>query len=65
LDYDDLNARAGKTRYGYAEPSDAAWELFEEALDPFVNEMKSVSNKPSLPLREKLPYRAVNGLSHP
>jgi len=45
LDYDDLNARAGKTRYGYVEPSDAAWELFEEALDPFVNEMKKCQQR--------------------
>jgi hypothetical protein len=40
LDMDDLSGRAGRTRYGYTEPSDAAWELFEEALDPFIYEMK-------------------------
>ena len=40
LDVDDLNGRAGRTRYGYVEPTDAAWELFEEALDPFIDEMK-------------------------
>ena len=40
LDLDDLNGRAGRTRYGYIEPTDAAWELFEEALDPFIDEMK-------------------------
>jgi len=39
LDYDDLNSRAGRTRYGYVEPVDAAWELFEEALEPYVDEM--------------------------
>ena len=35
LDMDDLNSRAGRTRYGYVEPDEAAWELFEEALNPF------------------------------
>ena len=40
LDLDDLNGRAGRTRYGYVEPADAAWELFEEALDPFIDEIK-------------------------
>ena len=40
LDLDDLNGRAGRTRHGYVEPADAAWELFEEALDPFIDEMK-------------------------
>jgi len=41
LDMDDLNGRAGRTRYGYVEPGEAAWELFEEALDPFIEEMKN------------------------
>ena len=40
LDIDDLNGRAGRTRYGYISPDEAAWDLFEEALDPFINEMK-------------------------
>jgi hypothetical protein len=40
LDLDDLSGRAGRTRHGYVEPTDAAWELFEEALDPFIHEMK-------------------------
>ena len=39
LDYDDLNGRAGRTRYGYVDPSDATWELFEEALDPFIDDL--------------------------
>jgi hydrogenase maturation factor len=40
LDFDDLNSRSGRTRHGYVEPTDAAWELFEEALEPFIDEMK-------------------------
>ena len=40
LDVEGLSGRAGGTRYGYVEPSDAAWEMFEEALDPFIDEMK-------------------------
>jgi hypothetical protein len=40
LDMDDLNGRAGRTRYGYVEPTEAAWQIFEEALDPFIDEMK-------------------------
>ena len=39
LDYDDLNGRAGRTRHGYVAPDQAAWDLFEEALTPFINEM--------------------------
>ena len=40
LDLDDLSGRSGRTEYGYVDPHDAAWGMFEEALDPFINEMK-------------------------
>jgi hypothetical protein len=40
LDYDALNARAGSHEWGYMEPSEAAWEIMEETLEPFVNDLK-------------------------
>src|SRR5260370_28050715 len=40
FDYDDLNGRAGSHSWGYVEPSEAAGELLEEAVEPFVNDMK-------------------------
>ncbi|MBI3768362.1 MAG: hypothetical protein HY271_07670 [Deltaproteobacteria bacterium] len=40
LDLEDLNARAGRTSWGYIEPTEAAWELLGEALDPFLGDMK-------------------------
>lgn len=40
FDYDDLNARAGGHSWGYVEPSEAAWELLEEAVEPFGDDMK-------------------------
>jgi hypothetical protein len=40
LDLDDLNAWAGRQRRGYVEPTEAAWELLEEALEPFLDEMR-------------------------
>ena len=40
LDVDALSGRSGRTRYGYVEPTDAAWEMFEEELEPFIYEMK-------------------------
>jgi len=48
LDYDDLNGRAGRTRHGYVEPDQAAWDLFEEALIPFIDEMAK-NHKRALP----------------
>ena len=40
FDYDDLNSRAGSHSGGYVEPTEVAWELLEEAVEPFVSQMK-------------------------
>ena len=40
LSLDDLNGRAGRHSWGYTEPTEAAWELLEEALEPFVEDMR-------------------------
>lgn len=32
---------SGSTSYGYVEPTDMAWEMFEEALEPFMEKMKN------------------------
>jgi hypothetical protein len=40
LDFDDLNARAGHHEQGYVEPSEAAWEILEEAVEPFTADIK-------------------------
>ena len=52
LDYDDLSGRSGRTRHGYVAAHDAAWELFEERLDPFIDEMKK-NQKRGLPVAAK------------
>jgi len=40
LDVDELYSRSGRTRYGYTEPNEESWVMFEEALQPFIDEMK-------------------------
>jgi repressor LexA len=40
LDIDDLNARAGPHADGYVEPTEAAWELIEEAVKPLIEDMQ-------------------------
>ena len=40
LDLDDLNSRAGRHRYGYVEPSQAAVDLVEEVVMPFIEDIK-------------------------
>jgi hypothetical protein len=39
MDIECLNGRAGSTSHGYVSPTDAAGELFEEAMAPFVVEI--------------------------
>jgi hypothetical protein len=39
LDQDDLANRAGRTRYGYVEPTEAAWQLLEGALEPWLDDI--------------------------
>lgn len=36
----DLNGRAGRHEWGYVEPTEAAWEILEETVEPFVADMK-------------------------
>jgi len=40
LDYEDLNARAGSHEWGYVEPSEAAVDILEETLEPFVEDLE-------------------------
>ena len=40
LGLDELESRAGAHSWGYTEPSEAAWELLEECVLPFIEDMK-------------------------
>lgn len=40
LDIDDLNSRAGSHADGYVEPTEAAWELIEEAVMPLIEDIQ-------------------------
>jgi len=40
LDLDDLHDRAGSHAHGYVEPTEAAWELVEEDVTPFLDDIK-------------------------
>ncbi|HVO83998.1 MAG TPA: hypothetical protein VMU60_06215, partial [Syntrophobacteria bacterium] len=37
---DAVNARAGRTSWGYVDPTEAAWWLLEEAVEGIVDDMK-------------------------
>ena len=40
LDIQDLSGRAGATRWGYTEPTEAAWQLLEESVEDFLADLK-------------------------
>lgn len=40
LTLDDLGRRAGRHRGGYTSPTEAAWELLQGAVDPFLADLK-------------------------
>lgn len=44
LEPEDVWDRSGRTREGYVEPSEAAWEIFDEALRPFRQELEKYLN---------------------
>lgn len=40
LDVEDVWKNSGRTRYGYVDPGELADEMFENALEPYVGELK-------------------------
>jgi hypothetical protein len=39
LSQEELSQHAGRTRYGYVEPTEAAWMLLEAALQPWLDDI--------------------------
>ena len=39
LSQEELSQHAGRTRYGYVEPTEAAWRLLEGALQPWLDDI--------------------------
>lgn len=42
VDIFDVYGSSGRTRYGYIEPCEKAWEMFEETLKPYMDELKKL-----------------------
>ncbi len=43
IDVEDVWDNSGATSYGYTDPGDYAWELFENALEPFEDQLKRLN----------------------
>ena len=44
IEVEELWDRSGRTRNGYIEPEETAFQMFEEALEPFFDEMRKYQN---------------------
>ena len=62
LDVREIGARSGKQRGGYIEPVEAAYEIFEEALDPFRERMKKAGNLSMLEGEKRLCMGILKGI---
>ncbi len=40
IDVDTIEARSGADRYGYTAPEEAAWEVLEQTLEPYLERMQ-------------------------
>lgn len=62
IDLEAFNGRAGAHSWGYVEPSEAAWELLEEALDEWIEDMKSQAGSGSTAAAERTCLGILEGL---
>lgn len=68
--YDDLEAlaveevwdRSGKTRYGYVETGEAAYQMIEEVIDPYLKQLKKYQTLGLLAEARKLCMGLLLGL---
>ena len=40
LEVEDVWEQSGSTRYGYVDPYEKAWEMFEDAIEPYLDELR-------------------------
>ncbi len=62
VDLEALNGRAGKHSWGYVEPSEAAWELLDEAMEEWVEDLKRQVELELMPAAENVCVGIVTGL---
>ncbi|HSB67981.1 MAG TPA: hypothetical protein VLT62_01425 [Candidatus Methylomirabilis sp.] len=62
LDLDDLSSRAGRHRHGYVDPSQAAVDLVEEAVMPFIEDIKRRAEAGQVPAAMNTCLGVVLGL---
>lgn len=62
LHVEDVWDRAGATRYGYVDPGDSAWEMFDEALERFREEVRKYKQRSMLKESELFCHGILKGI---
>lgn len=62
LDMEDLANRAGRHRGGYVEPNEAAWDLVEEAFEPFLLDLRRLAELSHVDAATAAARGLLNGL---
>jgi hypothetical protein len=58
LDVEDVWDKSGATRYGYVDPGDAAWQMFEDILKPFEEAVEKYK-RISMPRQAKMCWQGI------
>jgi hypothetical protein len=64
LDHEELSRHAGRTRYGYVEPTEAAWSLLEAALQPWLEDIARRAGLGFAGAARQIGLGVLEGLQH-
>lgn len=62
VDMEEMGAHSGRKSWGYVEPTDAAWELLERTLEPFLVQVKRLAAGLPSGRRRRLCARSAAGV---
>jgi hypothetical protein len=62
LQVEDIVSRSGSKRFGYVEPVEAAYEVVEEALEPFANQLMKYRKLAMFPEMSKVGMGLAKGI---
>ena len=62
LDVDELYARSGNGRYGYVDPNEESWVMFEEVVEFYIGEMEKHHQRKLPHIVKEYCIGIINGL---
>jgi len=64
IQVEDLWDRSGRTRDGYVDPSEESWEMFDEALEPFIRDQERFKNLGQIQKAKNYGMGILQGIYH-